>query len=401
MGAPYSQRDPAWGFGCSNRLASASGNRSFGVSGGVLRDRRLNCTRAMITRRNFLATSAGALCALPIARAAEPGRIRIAQIGTSHSHAAGKMEAVRLLPDLYEVVGIAEPDEKRKAPAAKNKAFEGLAWKSEDALLSDSSISAIIVEHELDAAAEAALKAIRAGKHVHLDKPGAATHATFKAMREEAQRRDLTVQMGYMLRYNPAFELLFRAAREGWFGEITEVDASMGKLSPDASRAALAKYPGGGMFELACHLVDAVVTILGEPKAVHAFGKGTRGPADPFLDNQLAVLEYDKATATLRCNHADPFGGPRRRFFVAGTKGAMEIEPLESGKATLFLSEARETFVKGQQPIALKPPTNRYTEEFRDLARVIRGEKKVVWNAEHDIAVHETALRAAGAWPQK
>jgi hypothetical protein len=76
----------------------------------------------------------------------------------------------------------------------------------------------------------------------------------------------------------------------------------------------------------------------------------------------------------------------------------MEIQPLESGKVTLLLSEPRERFVKGSQSITLKVPGDRYAEEFRDLARVIRGEKKLAWNAAHDIAVHETALRAAGAW---
>ena len=352
----------------------------------------------MFTRRQFLATSATAIGALNFAKAAESPRIRIGQIGTSHSHAAGKLEAIRSLPEVYEIAGVAEPDEKRRAAAAKAKAFEGLAWKSEADLLSDTALQGVAVEMDLDDAAAAAMRAIRAGKHVHLDKPGAATHALFKEMREEADRRGLTVQMGYMLRYNPAFELLFRGCREGWFGEITEIDASMGKLSPDGHRAILAKYPGAGMFELACHVIDAVVTILGKPQSVHALGKATRSPADPFLDNQLAVFEYPKATATVRCNHADPFGGPRRRFCVAGTKGSMEIEPLESGKATLFLSEPREGYAKGQQSIALKAPENRYAEEFRDLARVIRGEKKLAWTAAHDIAVHETALRAAGAW---
>jgi hypothetical protein len=40
----------------------------------------------------------------------------------------------------------------------------------------------------------------------------------------------------------------------------------------------------------------------------------------------------------------------------------------------------------------------RYDEEFIDLARVLRGEKKLHWDAAHDIAVHETVLRAAGIW---
>ena len=353
----------------------------------------------LITRRASLTTLAGATLgfALPSTFGANAGRIRIGQIGTAHSHAAGKMEAIRSLSELFEVVGVTEANEKIRESATKSKAFAGLEWKSDADLLATPDLKVVAVETTLAELAPTALRAIRAGKHVHLDKPGGANHEQFAAMRKEAEQRGLTVQMGYMLRYNPAFELLFRAAKEGWFGEITEIDASIGKLAEDAQRTALRVHPGGGMFELACHLIDAVVTLLGKPQAVHAFGRPTRAPADEFKDNQLAVLEYAKAAVTLRCNHADPFGGPRRRFLVAGTKGAMEIEPLESGKATLYLSEARGDYKKGVQSIALNVPSDRYAGEFRDLAQVIRGEKKFAWSAAHDIAVHETALRAAGA----
>jgi predicted dehydrogenase len=351
-----------------------------------------------MTRRHFLHASAAALTLSPLIRAAEIERIRIGQIGTVHSHAAGKMQSLRALSEIYEVVGIAEADEKRRTAAARTEAFADLPWKSEHELLDTPGLRAVAIETSIDDAPAAALRALRASKHVHLDKPGALAHAPFKALREEAERRRLTLQMGYMLRYNPAFELLFHAAREGWFGEITEIDASMGKLADAAQRDVLREYPGAGMFELACHLVDAVITLLGKPTAVHAFSKTTRAPGDAFPDNQLAILEYPKAIVSLRCNHADPFGGPHRRFAVTGTKGAMEIRPLESGQAILSLSEPHDSYMKGSQTLSLDVPPRRYEPEFRDLARVIRGEKALAWNATHDIAVHETALRAAGAW---
>jgi predicted dehydrogenase len=347
-----------------------------------------------MNRRTFLSTTtAAALTA--ISRADEPAKIRIAQIGTAHSHAAGKMDTLRALGEIYDVAAVAEPVEKLRTSAEKNKTYAGLRWTSEDDILADRSISAVVVESTLADSPRAALAAIRAGKHVHLDKPGAAEHATFRELRTEAEQRGVTVQMGYMLRYNPAFELLFQAAKEGWLGDITEVHASMGKLAPPAQLAVLREFPGGGMFELGCHLVDAVVTLLGKPAAVHAFGKSVQ--ADGQLDNQLAVLEYAKCTATIRCNHADPFGGPRRLFSVAGTKGAMEIAPLESGKCTLRLSEPRGAYARGENALSLKVPAGRYDGDFRDLSQVIRGTKKLAWNAAHDIAVHETALRAAGA----
>ena len=196
-----------------------------------------------------------------------------------------------------------------------------------------------------------------------------------------------------------AESLLFRARREGWLGDITEVDASMGKLAGASMQAELAVHPGHGMFELACHLVDIVVYLLGMPSAVHAFGKPTGLAPAGFPDNQLAVLEYPKATVTLRCNHGDPFGWPHRRLQVVGTKGAMEIQPLESGRGRLHLSEARGDFKRGENLLALEVPPGRYDGEFRDLARVVRGEKRLAWSAAHDIAVHATALRCAGLDP--
>lgn len=38
-------------------------------------------------------------------------KIRIGQIGIGHNHASEKMAALRRLSDLYEVVGVVEPDE--------------------------------------------------------------------------------------------------------------------------------------------------------------------------------------------------------------------------------------------------------------------------------------------------
>lgn len=358
------------------------------------------------SRRRFLGTtSAGAATALgaisgisagPV-RAAEAGpRIRIGQLGTSHSHAAGKLEAIRSLPDLYELVGVAEPLAGQKEKVAAQRSYAGVRWWSEEALLADRSVEVVDVETTLADSARAALACVQAGKHVHLDKPGAAVHAEFRSMRLLAEQRGLTVQMGYMLRYNPAFELLFRAHREGWLGRITGIEASMGKLADAAMQEELAAYPGHGMFELACHLVDAVVHLLGAPSEVHSFSRPTGLAREGLPDHQLAVLEYAQALVTLRCHHGDPMGGPHRHFQVIGTRGAMEIEPLESGQGVLRLMEAHGEFRKGENRLALDVPRSRYAGEFRDLARVVRGEGKLVWSARHDIDVHATALRCAG-----
>jgi predicted dehydrogenase len=331
-------------------------------------------------RRSFLLA-----CGSTAFAASGSATLRIGQIGTEHAHAAGKMVAMRSLTELWEVVGVTGP-----------KGYEGLKSIGVEELLAVPDLKAVAVETTVAASCEMARRCIEAGKHVHLDKPGALKHDEFKAMRLEAEKRGLTVQMGYMLRYNPAFELLFQAVREGWLGEITEIDAAMGKLADPGTRKKIGELEGGGLFELGCHIIDATMTILGKPSSVTAFSTPTG--SDDVKDNQMAVLKYAKATAVIRCNHTDPFGGPRRRFNVTGTEGTFEIVPLESGEVNLSITKARGSYKKGAQSFQLTVPKDRYAAEFVDLAKIVQGEKKLAWDAAHDIAVHETVLRAAGVW---
>jgi predicted dehydrogenase len=175
------------------------------------------------SRRQFLTTTVlGAASSLGKAVESPQERIRIAQIGTGHSHAAGKLAAIKKHANLFDVVGLAT------AEPANGEVYEGVPRLSEKDILEDKTILAVVVETAMDQACSTAKRAIEAGKHIHLDKPGALKHAEFSAMRMDAAKRGLTVQMGYMLRYNPAFTLLFRAVKEGWLGEITEVDAMIG-----------------------------------------------------------------------------------------------------------------------------------------------------------------------------
>jgi hypothetical protein len=85
-------------------------------------------------------------------------------------------------------------------------------------------------------------------------------------------------------------------------------------------------------------------------------------------------------------------------FTVTGTEGSIELAPMESGNVKLSLTAPREQFAKGTQIFKLAASGGRYDGEFRDLARVVRGEKRLAWNADHDIAVHEVLLRASGQW---
>jgi predicted dehydrogenase len=352
--------------------------------------------KAARSRRTFLRTSAATAVSVSAAATAKGPheRIKIGQLGTKHAHARGKLETILKLSNHYELVGIAEPD------AAQQKAlsnrYPNLPWMTEESLLQKPGLQVVAVETVVNNLVPTGLRCLRAGLHIHLDKPAGESLEACKALHAEATHRKLTVQMGYMLRYNPAFAFLFQVLRDGWLGEITEVSGMMGKKMGASGRKGLAEFEGGGMFELACHLIDAVVSVLGPPRRVQSFSHRSYPAKDSFADNQLAVFDYPKAIATIRCNHIDPLGGARRQFSVTGTQGTCEIRPLEPPKLRLGLDRPRGKFQKGFQDVVLPKSGGRYDGEFLDFARVIRGEQKLAWDAAHDLAVHEAVLRGCG-----
>lgn len=336
-------------------------------------------------------------CLLPSVHGTQPAnpRIRIGQIGTSHPHAAGKLAAIRGLDKIFELVGVAEPDETRRNAVLGKDAYRDVTWMSQNDLL-NSDVAVIAVETQVSQLVPTAMRCLMAGKHIHLDKPAGMSMPACRAMHKQADQKGLTIQMGYMLRYNPAFVLLFDIVQKGWLGRITEVTAEMGKWANDSLRQDLSEFSGGGMFELACHVIDAMVTILGRPDQITAHNRSSYPHKDTFLDNQLAVFDYPHAIATVRCNHIDPFGFARRHFHVVGELGTFEINPLEPPKVQLAFDRPRGLFKKGFQQVEMASSSGRYDAEFEDLANVIRGKKQLAWNSQHDLTVQESVLLASG-----
>lgn len=352
----------------------------------------LASTRISMTRRDFLVATAATSILGAQSQAKQPDevipqRIRIGQIGLSHPHALGKLQAIRTLPDLYEIVGVCEPDPQ------KRKLIEGLPFMEPDELVSSPGIQAVAIETAVPDLIASAELALNAGLHIHLDKPAGVDYKSFARIADIARSHNRIIQMGYMLRYNPAFKLMYQAVQLGWFGDILEINASMGKKADDSLRQELSQYPGGGFFELACHLLDSVIHMLGEPleaKGYHIRSGLAQG--DTFADNQLAVLQYPKSLVTLRCHHRDPFGFQNRKFQIIGSLGGMEIHPLESGRIQLFLDRPRGEWSQGIHSISLPDGGRSYAAEFKDLSHSIQTHSPLKWTLDHDLLVHKTLL---------
>ena len=328
--------------------------------------------------------------------ARSPKRIKVGQIGTAHAHASGKMATLRKLSEDYEVIGIVEPNPDRQKKLKNSSVYRGLKWISEEQLLNTPGLQAVAVETDIPELVPTGMRCVSAGKHIHLDKPAGLSLIAFKKLLDEATRRRLTVQMGYMFRHNPAFKFCFRAVQQGWLGDVFEVHGVISKTIDAQKRKQLEMYPGS-MFELGCHLIDAMVKVLGKPDKVTGFSRRTRPQQDNLADNQLAVFEYAESTATIRSALIEVAGQQRRQFVVCGDKGTVEIRPLEPPRLLFAPDRALKKYKKGYQEVKLPSMPGRYDEQLIELARIIRGQKESEYPPEHDLAVQEAVLKASGA----
>ena len=145
-------------------------------------------------------------------------KIKLGQIGIGHNHGEEKLKAARRFPELFEIVGYAEENERWVEKRGNNPGYEGLQRMSVEEIIEKS--DAILVESDVWDLTKYAKMCIDAGKHIHMDKPASGTLEDYKYVLDTAKSKNLTVQLGYMYRYNPAVLKAFEHIKNGDLGEI-------------------------------------------------------------------------------------------------------------------------------------------------------------------------------------
>ena len=352
-----------------------------------------------VDRRNFLTGASAAAACLPLAASTARGavrkdKIKIGQIGTGHAHAAGVFRQLQQVTEDYELVGIVENNEKRRGQLGDS--YQGVELISEEQLLNTPGLQAVVVETEVQELLPTARRCVSAGMNIHLDKPAGENLRDFQQLLDEVGRRKLHLQMGYIYRYHPAFQFCYQAVADGWLGDVFEVHAVMSKKVGPDSRRYLSRFAGGSMFEIGCHVIDALVRVLGKPERTTPHARKTHPDRDPLVDNQLAVFDYPRSIASIRSALVEYNGGQRRQFTVCGEFGTFDLRPLGGHAFRLALEKPRDKYKTGYQDVTVAKGPGIFVSAFRDMAAVLRGEKENDYPLSHELAVHETVLRASG-----
>ena len=325
-------------------------------------------------------------------------RLKVGQIGIGHNHGSEKMKAARKFPELFDVIGYAEENGRWIEKRWNFKAYAGLPRLSVEEVIERS--DAVIVESDVWDLTKYAKMCVDAGKHIHMDKPASGTLEEYKYVLDTAKEKNLVVQLGYMYRYNPAVLKCFEHVKNGDLGEIYSINAEMSTFHNPEYKKWLTNFGGGIMYILGSHLVDLIVYLLGEPKKISSFLKHTELDGIDFEDNNLAVLEYDKALARIFVSSVEVNGFGRRQFVVSGSKGTVNICPLERPITMTFSDTgiADKTYEDRKLIIPFEDHTadGRYDEMMRDFYNYIMGTKQNPFTYEHDYLVQKVLHEIVG-----
>lgn len=324
-------------------------------------------------------------------------RLPIAQYGTGHGHAAGKLAALRSSPRV-ELAGVFEPDPARRAELEQaGWPYQGVRWfESAEELLGDPAIIAVASEARNHASLAQTEQIVQAGKHVWYDKPAGENWPRWQRVVAHAEAQRLYIQMGYMFRYHAGFQQIAAWARSGLLGNLYAVRAQMSTWIPLAERRIIAQHKGGILYDLAGHMIDQIIWLLGRPERVASFLRNDSRAVPGFADNTHAVLVYERALATIdiAAIEAPPAA---RRFEVYGDRGSAIMEPFEpTPRLRLCLTQPAGEHMAGEQWVVL-PDQDRqelYNRELEAFVAVLLGEREPDRRAQHDLVVQETLLRS-------
>ncbi|MSU45602.1 MAG: Gfo/Idh/MocA family oxidoreductase [Lacunisphaera sp.] len=134
--------------------------------------------------------------------------------------------------------------------------------------LADSTVPAVIVSTQNGSLAPIALDAVRAGKHVLVEKPGALNAAQLRAVQAAAAKTGGKVRLGYNHRFHPALQKARKLADSGGLGPLMFLRGRYGhggRKGYDREWRADPKLSGGGeLIDQGVHLIDLAGWFLGD-----------------------------------------------------------------------------------------------------------------------------------------
>ncbi len=327
--------------------------------------------------------------------------LRLGMLGMWHVHATGIVRQIATHRDEFELVACYDADTAVVAQRQTDWApiLGPLPIVSSAAELLRQPLDGIVVEGRVFENVALAQQAVEAGHSVLLEKPAGVNLADFERLASSARQRGLHVQLIYLFRYMSAVRELMSRAQRGDFGQLYEFRGRLPKDLRDYARneAELGHYAGGIYFEMAGHLIDFLVALLGPPRRISSALAHHHAVSGSFVDNGVAWFECERGIGIVEVPALE-IVPDQRRIELYGTLGAAVIPHLGSGHLSNQTTQPLDVYsaASGRWERLDIPAATLQIADLREFAAVVRGQKQPDYSLDHDRIVQQALVESAG-----
>jgi len=284
-------------------------------------------------------------------------KLGVAVIGTgfwgrNHARVFKELEETELL-------AICDIDPTRAKTVAAQ--FGAKPYTSASRMLKNKNIQAVSVCTWSTSLSKEALKALNAGKHVLVEKPMAANTKQAERLLQTAEKADLHLTVGFLMRFIPGLRMIRKAVEDQRLGEL--VCATAKRVSQWPERIG----DVGVVKDTAIHDVDVVRYVFDEDP-VDVFARTGSMRHKKFEDYAQIMLTFKGGkSAFIESNWLTPY--KTRILVVTGSESIMKLDYITQELTIESASENVQPRLPLQEPLKL---------ELQHFARCAAGKEKPV-----------------------
>jgi len=267
--------------------------------------------------------------------------VSIAMIGCG-DRGKGVLSVMKAMPHLFKVLAYCDVLDFRLAETREFTPSSALAVKDYRKVLDDKNVQAVFIATPLNEHFRIAADAIRAGKHVYVEKT-----MTFTIAEALELRRLMTaypkqiLQVGYQYRYSPLYFKVKEMIQSGYLGKVSQIDCRWDRnwnwrrpvpdlqLERKINWRMYREYSGGLAAELLSHQIDFINWAFEtRPDTISgAGGIDVYKDGRETYDNIQTILRYKDAGMTGNFGATCGNAHDGYLFKIKGAQGSVSLFP--------------------------------------------------------------------------
>lgn len=278
-----------------------------------------------------------------------------------------------------ELVAICDIDPDRAKSVARQ--FGAKAYTNTGRMLKNKDIEAVSICTWSTSLAKEAVKALKSGKHVLVEKPMAANVKQAQKVLETAEKQDLHLTVGFLMRFIPGLQHMEKAVREKVVGQLVSATAKRVSQWPERIGDV------GVVKDTAIHDIDVMRYIFHEDP-INVYAKTGNMVHTKFEDYAHMMLTFEREKcAFIESNWLTPY--KTRTLVATGTKAIMKLDYITQ---ELTIENEKETM---QPRYPMKEPLKLELQNF--AKSILENEKPLVtgYDGLKALEIAEAALKSS------